>query len=361
MKQFAGFEPELYGVRFSFGLEVPAELDALIVYTRASYSIPTRLPRERTIFLAAEPDVIHPYSARFLNQFGLVLSATRKPLQTELVRSACSTLWYAGIDFSKRGEDDPFAGLRGLDWFRDLPVPEKREKISIVTSNKTFTPYHRKRLQFIEALQQLIPDRIEMYGRGFRSVGDKADALLPNAYHLAIENGYGPDLWTEKLSDPYLCWAFPFYAGCDNAGDYFPRESLHFVNLDDPAGAAREMVTMMENGHWARALPAIKTAREAVMTTHNAAELFVRLVRKALAMPVAEPSGKARLIRSERSLWPEAGAKGSVAEYLLRNALLTLDHGIELRAASLQRWFEARRSAKRRARIARIEAGRNAG
>jgi hypothetical protein len=45
---------------------------------------------------------------------------------------------------------------------------------------------------------------------------------------------------------------------------------------------------------------------------------------------------KARLIRAERSLWPEKGARGSVPTYLLRSALLAINPNIELRAARMK-------------------------
>jgi hypothetical protein len=349
-KHFPRFDPELDGIRFSFGLDIPADMDVLIVYTRASYSIPTSLPPERTVFVAAEPDDIHPYSKGFLNQFGIVLSATDKALKTEHWRTACCTLWFAGIDFRGALSGYPEEMLKGIDWFRSVEMPAKQDRISIVTSNKSFTPYHRKRLEFIDALVKIIPDRIEFFGHGFRSVDDKKDALLPYKYHLAIENCDGPDLWTEKLADPYLCGAFPFYAGCTNAESYFPAESFHYVDLDRPEVAARQMVAMIESNHWQKVQPALDKARENILTTYNVAELFVRLSRAALAKPVSDGPRRQRLIRSERSLWPEKGAKGSFGEWAVRNLLLMIDPKAELRAAPLQRSLEALRAKRRKRR-----------
>ncbi len=358
LKHFRDFSPVMDGVSFSFGMDVPKDIDVLIVYTRASYSIPTSLPPERTVFIAAEPDVIHPYSTRFLNQFGIALTSTDKPLTTDQWRTACCTIWFAGVDFSTAEDGFPIGALKGHDWFAQLEIPEKQDRISIVTSNKSFTTYHQKRLQFIEALTKLIPDRIEMFGRGFRSVDDKKDALLPYRYHLAIENCDGPDLWTEKLADPFLCWAFPFYAGCTNAETYFPAESFHLIDLDRPEDAARDMVRMMENGHWQKALPHLTEARRRVLSVHNPADLFVRLVRAAMAKPVSATRGR-RLVRSERSLWPEAGAKGSVPEWALRNLLLSVDPRAELRLAPVQAALEARRARRRAARANMRENARN--
>lgn len=157
LKHFPDCNPVYQGIEFSFGMDLPADYDVLIVYTRASYSIPTRIPRSRTAFVAAEPDAIHPYSVAFLNQFGIVVTGTDKPLATEKWLTACCTLWFAGIDFSK-----PFTQehLVGADWFRALSLPAKERKISVVTSTKNFTPFHRKRLEFIGKLQELIPEHL---------------------------------------------------------------------------------------------------------------------------------------------------------------------------------------------------------
>lgn len=57
--------------------------NVLICFNRASYTIKTHFPKDRTIFIAAEPDVIHPYSRRFLEQYGLVLTTSKKALSTE--------------------------------------------------------------------------------------------------------------------------------------------------------------------------------------------------------------------------------------------------------------------------------------
>ncbi|NNK78735.1 MAG: hypothetical protein HKP40_08495, partial [Litoreibacter sp.] len=46
-KQNSGNAHILDGVELSIGLDVPEDIDVLIVYTRASYSIPVDLPRQR--------------------------------------------------------------------------------------------------------------------------------------------------------------------------------------------------------------------------------------------------------------------------------------------------------------------------
>ncbi|WP_278923045.1 MULTISPECIES: hypothetical protein [Pseudophaeobacter] len=347
LKQAPGGLSQIGNVRFTFGSTVPEDTDVLIAFNRASYTIKSRVPRERSIFIAAEPDVIHPYSCRFLNQFGLALTTTDKPLTTKKWHRAVCWYWWVGTDFS--GQRAP----HGYDWFKTLAIPAKQDKIAIVTSNKVYTEFHRKRMRFVEAMTQLIPEHIELYGRGFTPVDDKADALLPNKYNLAIENGEGPHVWTEKLTDPWLCWSFPFYAGCTNVPAYFPEDSFATLDLSNPEQEAQRMVRDMQNGRWEGAQAAIRTARDKVLEEENIMQLMIRLSHQAMAQPVQSDERRENYIWSERSLWPEKGCRGSVGEWIFRNSILMFDPEAELKTQGLRRAWDRRKSKRRAERDAR--------
>ncbi|MDV4145921.1 glycosyltransferase family 10 domain-containing protein [Shimia sp. FJ5] len=351
LKQFPGNDGRLDGFSFSFGLDVPKDCDALIAFNRASYTIATTLPKARTAFIAAEPDAIHPYSARYLNQFGIVLSATDKPLGTRQWKTAPCWYWFAGIDFSKPWEIEHF---RGYDYFSNLAPPPKRNKVSVVTSNKSFTEYHQKRIAFLDALIEKIPEHLEIYGRGHKSVDDKRLALEPCKYHIALENSHGPDTWTEKLADPYLCWAYPFYAGATNVEEYFPALSFSYLDLDDPRQAAEQIVQAVQSGLWDRERNAIATARQTILTEQNIAHQLVHLARDLTAQPAGDRSNILYL-KSERSLWPEKGARGSVGQWALRNTLMLFDKGIELRTAGLRDRLDAAKTRRRQRKLRKLE------
>lgn len=355
LKQVPAFARQVQGVEINVGMEVPDDIDVLILYTRASYSVPTRVPAERTIFVAGEPDAIHPFSARFLNQFGQVLTTSTKSLDTRKIYGNFCSMWFVGMDFSKPFKLDH---LKGYDHFKALECPPKSDKISIVTSDKVFTEYHRKRLAFIDVLKDRIPAHLDLYGRGFKSVDDKADALLPHKYHLAVENGNAAFGWTEKLSDPLLAWAFPFHAGCPNVADDLPAGCFDTINLDAPETEADRMVQDIQNGRWEAALPDIAAARQVLLENYNLTFKLAELARNAMEIPVAEARlARPRLVRSERSLLPEEGARGSYLQWALRASLLRIDPNIELKLAGLQKKIEARRIARRKARHAAKEAG----
>lgn len=327
LKQTPCKRSEFDGVRFTVGLDIDQNADVLVVYTRASWSVPTTLPKKRTIFIAGEPEDIHPYSAAFLNQFGTVIAPGEKPLTTEQIDHNYCSIWFVGVDFEN------LDAALGYDHFKALQAPPKDDKISIVTSTKASTEYHRKRLAFIDILKDKIPDHIQLYGRGHKPIADKMDAMLPHKYHLALENGAGKYSWTEKLSDPLLCWALPFYAGCVNIQDELPADSIVPINLDDPDAAINAMMRAREDNLWDQRKNTLAKTRDLILHDFNIMGLIARLTKdKAHLSNEQEP----RLIRAERSLWPEKGARGSVPLYLLRSALLALNPNIELRAAKMK-------------------------
>jgi hypothetical protein len=322
LKQTPSKRPELEGVRFTIGLDIDQNADMLVVYTRASWSIPTTLPKMRTIFLAGEPEDIHPYSAAFLNQFGTVIAPGEKQLTTQRIDHNYCSIWFENLD----------AAL-GYDHFKALQSPPKDDKISIVTSTKASTEYHRKRLAFIEILKEKIPDHIALYGRGHKPIADKMDAMLPHKYHLALENGAGKYSWTEKLSDPLLCWALPFYAGCVNVQDELPADSIVPINLDEPDAAINAMMQARKDNLSDQRKDTLAKTRDLILHDFNIMGLIARLAKDKAHLPNDQ---EPRLIRAERSLWPEKGSRGSVPLFLLRSALLALNPNIELRAAKMK-------------------------
>lgn len=343
------FSRNVQGVNMSIGMDIPNDIDVLIVYGRASYSIPTTLPASRTIFMASEPDVIHRYKRQFLNQFGQVLTTSDADLTTHKLFENYCALPFVGVNFADMEKS------RNLFSLRDIPSADKNDKISIVTSNKAHTEFHKARLAFLEAIKEKIPEHIVVYGRGFKSIDDKADALLPHKYHIALENGGGDFTWTEKLSDPLICRTLPFYHGCPNVADDLPAGAIDRIDITDVDAVINQMMAARRDDLWAKRLPQIEAARELIFTKFNIMNKFAELTHRAVALPTVHTPEKMRLIRSERSFWPEPGCRGSIGETLLRRGLLAVDPKIELRASKLHKKIEARRIARRKAKFAKIE------
>ncbi len=242
---------------------------------------PLACPREHTMLVTTEPSTIKVYGSKFLNQFSHVLTS-QEP-------------WAVGHHPGARWEQTSYVWFysnnepRGdYDTIRNQPIPVKTGEISAVCSTKQQRhTLHRKRYDFVMALKSRIPE-IELFGRGIRFIEDKADALDPYKYHIAIENFYGPHHWTEKLADPFLGACMPIYYGCPNAEDYFPEESFIRIDLEDVDHSFEIIKKAITDGLYEKNLSAILESRRRVIEEYAPVANISRLVNL-LSQPDAKP------------------------------------------------------------------------
>ena len=83
-----------------------------------------------------------------------------------------------------------------------------------------------------------------------------------------------------KASRCFLGLNSPFYAGCPNAADYFPKESFIQIDLNDAAGAVKIVNQAMKKQEFERRLPAILEARRRVLFEHNLFAVLSREIEK---------------------------------------------------------------------------------
>lgn len=121
--------------------------------------------------------------------------------------------------------------LKNIEYFyKNDFYKNKTHLISSVVSNKSFLKWHKLRLDLIFSLKSKIPE-IDIYGRGFNVIPDKANALIKYKYHIASENSdSGP---SEKLWDPLLCQCVVFYAGNLNLIHPILRPAIISINIYD--------------------------------------------------------------------------------------------------------------------------------
>lgn len=219
-------------------------------------------PAENTLLITSEPSSVRRYPRLFLDQFNFIVSSQEPQFirHSGHILTQCGLRWYYGIGGEK---------LITLDQMMAQPALNKSMTISTITSSKKQShTLHARRVQFIEDLIALLPE-IERFGHGVRLIADKADALDPYRYHIAIENHIAPHHWTEKLSDAFLACSLPFYIGAPDIFDYFPPDSLIRLSLDDPEGSARTISDVIANREWEKRLPSIMQARRLVMERYG--------------------------------------------------------------------------------------------
>jgi len=115
-------------------------------------------------------------------------------------------------------------------WIKDFTIPEKSKMCSMIASDKTFTSGHQFRQQVIEKLK----NKVDHYGRGFKFVDLKEEALQDYYFSIVIENSQSDFYFSEKLIDCFATRTIPIYWGCDSIGDFFDtRGMLRFNTMEE--------------------------------------------------------------------------------------------------------------------------------
>jgi hypothetical protein len=257
------------------------DYDWLVVYddvpaasgqSRHAASEEIACPRENTLLITTEPSSIKAYGRGFAAQFGHVLTsqpAWALPHPNRHYQQAANH-WFFG---SGRGH-----WMSRADLVRGPSPADKTQAISVVYSSKRqWHTLHAQRFVFIDAMRKLLPD-MAVFGRGATPMDDKAEALAPFRYHLAVENHIGLHHITEKLTDAFLGRCLPFYAGAPNATDYFPPDSFIPIDISDPVAAAGVIRKAMLEDAWTKRLPAIEEARRRVLEEHHIFAVTCRII-----------------------------------------------------------------------------------
>jgi len=256
----------------------------LVVFDDIGAPILTHLPPSRRILFVTEPHGQKSYRAHFANQFGTLVSPYAiRGFRGRWMPSQPGINWFYGVAI----ENGKAVSRMDLQMLRNLPVPEgKAKRISVVCSTKRRLKRHRARLHLLKQLAAAFPDDIDIYGRGFRPIGDKADVIAPYRYHIVLENSDCPHFWTEKLADAYLGYALPVFSGCANVTDYFlERSMVRLPAIGDIDAAVRTVRELLAADPWEDRLDAIRSARAELIERQNIFSLIERLTASAADDP----------------------------------------------------------------------------
>ncbi len=123
----------------------------------------------------------------------------------------------------------PFGGC----WIEpgDRKVHAKTKLISIIASDKRQTVGHRLRHEIIDRF----PGKIDVFGRGYKPIPNKIEALRDYCYSIVIENERSSGWFTEKLIDCLQTGTIPLYYGAPDMLEYFDgvKGFLNAEKLDD--------------------------------------------------------------------------------------------------------------------------------
>ncbi len=157
-----------------------------------------------SIAFMIEPACINPESYRYIRQnysdFVYVLSHDK-----DFLKQIPNGLYY------------PFGGC----WIeeKDRQVYPKSKFMSIIASGKKEAPGHRLRHEVIENFAKKY--NIDVFGRGYKPIDSKLEALKDYYYTIVIENESSKGWFTEKLIDALQCGCIPLYWGAPDINEYF--------------------------------------------------------------------------------------------------------------------------------------------
>jgi hypothetical protein len=121
-----------------------------------------------------------------------------------------------------------YALSNAAPWVVDRQIFEKTQLVSMISSNKSMVPGHRKRLEFVNKFK----DQVHLYGRGFRDLDAKEDGLRDYMFSIAVENAVYDTYFTEKLTDCFATGTIPVFYGCKGVTEYFNEDGIVFLNDD---------------------------------------------------------------------------------------------------------------------------------
>lgn len=260
--------PMFQDVEFVINKDIE-ECDCWIVYDNLLKPETVLCPPNKTVLFTGEPSTVRVYNKQFVSQFGGVVTNQTNLSHPNKLYSQPFLPWLVGVEYDKQLNGfNPNKYLSANDLL-NMDFSAKTKLISVITSNKTLSKGHRKRLDFVMYLQSILGDKLEIFGSGFNEIADKMDALKDFKYTVVIENSQHPHYWTEKLADAFLCECYPIYFGCSNIHDYFEADSLSLINIYDKISSGKLIEDVLDKNFYANKISSIKEGKRRILTDYN--------------------------------------------------------------------------------------------
>lgn len=254
--------------------------DYCFVIDSVSESINIDCPKENTILCVGEPKSVKIYPKSYYSQFGRVASHYRFRGIENIPINIPLLPWMIGVRFDLKKRKWDSTKTLPLEKIDKLSPGRRMDKIVILTSNKTLTKGHKKRLKFAMYLKEKLPDVVDLYGAGFEDFEDKIDILCNYKYALVIENSQFRNYVTEKLFDTYIAECLPLYIGCPNIGDYINNNSYIPLKMEQSKFIVEFLRTIIQEETYNKYKSQIIGTKQLIMNKYNLVNLIAEFVKK---------------------------------------------------------------------------------
>lgn len=224
------------------------------------------------VYVSLEPsESVGNVNNQFINQFSKIITPDKSVVHPGLINKGFHT-WWAGMNVEHKNDQHNILSDKAIKHqeFSSQEIKNKKNRISIITSQKKTLPGHTKRLNFIDKLlRHPISEFIDVFGDGYKPIQDKLDAIAGYKYHLVIENDNIENYWTEKLADSFLGFSMPIYYGCPNIYDYFEEKSMIRIDIDKADQSIDVICNAIKNEMYDSSVDEINKARQLVLNDYN--------------------------------------------------------------------------------------------
>ena len=235
---------------------------------------------DHIIYVSMEPtEKMSRVSDEFLKQFSCLVMCDRDVKHGNVIYNNWLT-WWVGIVVTRNKKGHRLSTNPKINYEQLLNAQpmKKMSRISVIMSNKDFSNGHKKRIKFLNAIMNSpISKYIDIYGHGYKEIPDKWDAIALYKYHLVLENSAQRDYWSEKLADAFLGFSLPIYYGCPNIHDYFSKDSLCIIDIDNINDSIDYINNIVVNNLYDDSVDEITTARNKILNKYNIFNLMSEL------------------------------------------------------------------------------------
>jgi len=151
---------------------------------------------------------------------------------------------------------------------------KKTKLISSVTTDLYMDPGHRKRIHFLQFLENM-NFTFDLYGKSNRfkfknykgslPQNSKDDGIFPYRYTIACENSQEKNYFTEKIVDAILGECLCFYWGCPNISDFIDEKAYVVLDLDDWDKSYKIIIDALSNDEWSKRIEVIRKEKQKIL------------------------------------------------------------------------------------------------
>jgi hypothetical protein len=239
----------------------------------------TSYPKNRKVAVLHENPLIYLPPADYFDMHDHLISPAAPTGFNHLhwIPSHSGVPWFYGVEYkTDKGTSHVKADIppMRLEFLVARRPPTKTKCLSFITSTKSGLPGYDFRLRLAVSLKNRFGDDIDVFGFGHNAISSKEHALDSYQYTVVIENSFISNYWTEKLSDAYLGYATPIYAGAPNIQDYFDHQ-INIIKSSNVDEAVSEIVKIVSRSP---SESSMYSNRNKIMFSHNVFYLLEQIL-----------------------------------------------------------------------------------